>query len=281
MVLGHIFVRDVVSWLALFLVILVSSSLAMYVLHLRPIAGLDGERDFLSCLRPNAFHAAEFDMEAEWYLGSFFEFALVGDAPFACAVDSAHPRMATGLVTMMQFIIAVILVNLLIAQMGKTFDGIYEAQAMNSKFLFFETVRSFEEAHVLPPPFNIAETLMKAFVKVFDENPGQEPTAEGHTGDRSPPRNKRKGPQNMIDFQAKTSHYIYHYIVNNEGDVAQEDGHRTRRRPQHSRRRRRRRRRQSPRSRRSRSRRPSHMYTHTAQILALMASHVHSHCMMV
>ena len=46
------------------------------------------------------------------------------------------------LMWMYQFIIGVLLVNLLIAQMAKTFDSVKEASEMNYLFLFAQTVCS-------------------------------------------------------------------------------------------------------------------------------------------
>ena len=60
-----------------------------------------------------------------------YQGALNGDAYLECARASSHPRAASVLLSVFQIGVALLLVNMLIAMMAKTFDHVWEAQELN------------------------------------------------------------------------------------------------------------------------------------------------------
>ena len=60
----------------------------------------------------------------------------------------------------------ILLVNLLIALMSKTFDIVYENKAVNYNYLFSRLVISYGQQPLLPPPLNVLHFAGKLFYGV-------------------------------------------------------------------------------------------------------------------
>ena len=239
---------DIYNWMLVALVWLVAFSAAMQTLHMRSIAGQNGERDFLTCVQPDAFHADEWGLQFEWYLRSFFEFALLGEAPFECVTTSSERPTARLILYAFQGMFALVLVNLLIAQMSKTFDTIYETQTINALFLFHQTVTAWDDASLAPPPLNLlsiphdvcslcckfttwrGRTRRKSDVDSIRREDKVTP------GDDTPPPSANRAHKWKFfakDFFEKhpmgeLAEGVAGYIQQHENDVAQEEGHRAR-----------------------------------------------------
>ena len=72
-----------------------------------------------------------------------------------CARLSSHAILGSVLMYGCQAMVAVLLINMLIAMMAKTFDHVWEAQELNYQFLLAQTVLTWRSQPTNPPPFNV------------------------------------------------------------------------------------------------------------------------------
>ena len=86
---------------------------------------------------------------------ALFEGALVGDAYFGCMHRSSHPEYGVWLMYCFQIFTGLLMVNMLIAIMAKTFDTIYEAQEVNYMSLCVRLVWEYKDARAAPPTLNL------------------------------------------------------------------------------------------------------------------------------
>ena len=136
--------HDVFKWLQVLFVIILSFSNALYVLQARRTVGLDLSGEdlgsgviLLGCVQPARFTTTAGPTHGKTRL-------------------PARPSLKRGSVSLayMVQVVALLLINMLIAMMGKTFDK-YEAQALNLyMFLFCQTVTTWHEVPPPPPPLN-------------------------------------------------------------------------------------------------------------------------------
>ena len=80
------------------------------------------------------------------------ESSLTGGDFFECVRNSISPTGGWILVFVVYTIMSLLMLNMLIAQMAKTFDSVKEASEMNYLFLFAQTVCSVAEQPPVPPP---------------------------------------------------------------------------------------------------------------------------------
>ena len=99
------------------------------------------------------------------------ESMLLQEAPLACMREhSANAAVAEFLLMMFQLFTAILMLNMLIAMMAKTFDRIHSETAINFNFLRAQTITTWIEQHPSPPPFNLLAAmyapikLVKSFV---------------------------------------------------------------------------------------------------------------------
>ena len=156
LMVGRMLRRDVFNWLLVLGCILLSFSAALFVLH--------GGGEYVACLQPDAFHlgggggigsGGAWAAQALWHLRGVWEDALLSEAHFECTHAALLPGLAVPLAYLLQVLVALLLLNMLIAMMGKTFDNIYEAQEFNFLFLFCQTVTTWRDASPAPPPLNL------------------------------------------------------------------------------------------------------------------------------
>ena len=74
-----------------------------------------------------------------------------------CLSETSRPVAATLLFTIYLLASVVLLLNMLIAMMAKTFDKVWEAQAQNYQYIFSLTVVEWEEKPVAPTPLTLLE----------------------------------------------------------------------------------------------------------------------------
>lgn len=85
-------------------------------------------------------------------LAFLVEHALNGDAFFDCARTSKYPVATWALSAAYISLAGLLLLNMLIAMMAKSFDNVSEAQVMNYSFLFTQTVIEIDRGPPAPPP---------------------------------------------------------------------------------------------------------------------------------
>lgn len=84
------------------------------------------------------------------------ETMLLQEAPLECMrAHSANPATAGFLLMLFQLFTAVLMLNMLIAMMAKTFDRIHGETASNFNFLRAQTITTWVGQHPSPPPFNL------------------------------------------------------------------------------------------------------------------------------
>ena len=142
---------DVGKWLFVQLVLVVSFAAALCALSQPP-----SPADFF----PDACDLATVASAAKYrFLRSFvllLEAGLMEDAQLECARNhSTYPEAMFVLMVLFQLISVVIMLNMLIAMMAKTFDNVYEAQQLNFMFLRAQTIFTWIDAPPAPPPFNL------------------------------------------------------------------------------------------------------------------------------
>ena len=81
-----------------------------------------------------------------------FESSLTGADFFECSRGSDSPIPRYLLAVLSYALAGLLLLNMLIAMMAKTFDNVGEASSMNFNFLFAQIVMSTHEQPLLPPP---------------------------------------------------------------------------------------------------------------------------------
>ena len=97
------------------------------------------------------------------------ESSLTGGDYFECARDTGAPAAAWTLALVFATIMAVLLLNMLIAMMAKTFDNISEASATNYLFLFTQRVLALQSEPPTPPPFYALSLPSKVFGMRWEE----------------------------------------------------------------------------------------------------------------
>lgn len=149
--------KDIFNWLALLMIVLLALGSALYVLHVDGDAiGEVGVSDYVGCVDSEAVWLIDAQwMRWGWYVLHTWEGALLSAAPFECARYSVMPYLSVSLLYIQQMVVALLLINMLIAMMGKSFDIIYEAQSVNSLYLFSQTVAKWREKSIAPPPLNL------------------------------------------------------------------------------------------------------------------------------
>ena len=81
------------------------------------------------------------------FIGSF-----TAEGFFECVANSSKPVEGTLLMLLYFCLISILLLNMLIAMMAKSFDNVREAAAMNYVFLFSQTTHTISEQPPAPPP---------------------------------------------------------------------------------------------------------------------------------
>ena len=145
---------DVVSYLFILLSVLLAFAGAFLVLFEpdAPIASwpfnLPGGLDFSDC-SPDRFNGYATTLQ---FLA---EKALSGESFFDCSKLSDVSEAAWLLTLLFYFFTGLLLLNMLIAMMAKTFDNISEASAINFNMLLAQTTMSIDEQPPAAPPLNL------------------------------------------------------------------------------------------------------------------------------
>ena len=78
-----------------------------------------------------------------------------GDTELFCLERSEHWAVATSLMSIYLMLAVVLLMNMLIAQMSKTFDNVWEAQALEYQFISAQLVLQWAALPPAPPPLSL------------------------------------------------------------------------------------------------------------------------------
>ena len=142
-------VRDVLVWLFLYSFVLLGFAAALVALYSgAPPPGFVSEPG--ECIDPDSdFGAFGSALMLLW------EGGLTGEAYFECVRMSSAPNSGAVLMYIFQILVGLLLVNMLIAMMAKTFDNVAEAQEVNCMFLFAQTASEWRKNPRAPPSMEL------------------------------------------------------------------------------------------------------------------------------
>ena len=162
--MGFKMVGDVAKWLILVTAILLAYASSFTAL-LRGIPAFDPAIEGGTCAELHArFSCDAVDelakcAEAIGKLGRFggslrllFEESLNGDHFFDCQELVPNGTLLLVLAYSEMVVVVILMVNMLIALMAKTFDNVWEALGVNSQYLFAQLVLSWNSQVAVPPP---------------------------------------------------------------------------------------------------------------------------------
>ena len=92
-----------------------------------------------------------------WLAGftQLFESMLKQDSELACLRQNSSSWFTAPMIMLFQLFSAILMINMLIAMMAKTFDLIHSENNFNFKFLHARVVSTWVTQHPSPPPFNL------------------------------------------------------------------------------------------------------------------------------
>merc|ERR1712167_385245 len=166
-VLWHMMVSmlgDVVSFLQMLVVVLLGFTGVLAMVFWEDVVPLavNGECDGLIG-----------DGTTWWSISKkLFEGSMLGDAPFLECIELSN-HYWTGLVLTYTFtvIVVVLLLNMIMGMMGKTFDNYYDGATKEAAANFARIVQDWESRDALPAPFNLF--TVPAHVLVFALSKGK------------------------------------------------------------------------------------------------------------
>ena len=164
--------RDVAQWATLLLMILSAFVSALHTLYQTPgpnwMAAQEASSPTSATLSQTLDHdCIDFDEDFQSWDRAFFlllEGTLTNENWLECARLSSHAILGSALMYGCQAMVAVLLFNMLIAMMAKTFDTVWEAQELNYQFLLAQTVLTWRTQPTNPPPFNALRVPYYVFV---------------------------------------------------------------------------------------------------------------------
>ena len=98
------------------------------------------------------------DYFASWYVGIVYliENSVTGGDFFECVRNTPEVAITAWILSLVYFFfVALLLLNMLIAMMAKTFDNVAEAQAMNYTFLMAQMTVTIDQQPPTPPPLYV------------------------------------------------------------------------------------------------------------------------------
>jgi len=108
---------------------------------------------------PRCVSTGNFDEEFEFWprtLAILIEIVLQGGAvDFACVRSSSVPTVTWFLMVVFELITVIMLVNLLIALMAKSFDNMFELQEQHYLYLSSRQTSLWQQYPAVPPPLNL------------------------------------------------------------------------------------------------------------------------------
>jgi len=153
---------DMIRWIALLLPIIVSLVGAFITLFKQRSRGGSGAENWAQDTSCAMFHPAT----ADWFTGVLllFEIQIGKDVPFDCLEASPHATVAPQMLNFGLWLIVILMLNMLIAMMAKTFDRIFEKSMVDYQYNFAGFVLQMRQEHDVPPVlrlFSLPWTLGK------------------------------------------------------------------------------------------------------------------------
>jgi ankyrin repeat protein len=143
-------VRDVTIWLVLYAVVLLGFAAGLIALFSGPPPSGFVYAPADDCIAPDE------ELSTFWSaLLLLWEGGLTGEAYFECVRQSSSPIAAPILMYLFQIFVGLLMVNMLIAMMAKTFDNVAEAQEVNYMFLFAQTAAEWRKQPRAPPSIGL------------------------------------------------------------------------------------------------------------------------------
>ena len=98
-----------------------------------------------------------------------FEGSILGEAPMLeCIHQSHHPKAGLALMYSFMILTVLLLLNMIIAMMGKTFDAVYDTAKEESATQFARSVLSWELEKGMPAPLNMLSLPLSIINIVVD-----------------------------------------------------------------------------------------------------------------
>lgn len=156
---------DVSQWLMLVVVILFGFAASLYVVFKG--AAAEGVVERSRALKEGvprggggeADECDQYTFEIGANLGHdmivLYQSLMGGDTELFCLEQSEHWAVATSLMSVYLMLAVVLLMNMLIAQMSKTFDNVWEAQALEYQFISAQLVLQWAALPPAPPPLSL------------------------------------------------------------------------------------------------------------------------------
>jgi len=146
--------------------------------------------------------------------------SVTGDNFFECVRDSTHPIGGWVLAFLFYSGLGLLMLNMLIAMMAKTFDNVWEAAVPNFQYLFTQMVHSLIEQPPAPPPLYLL-TLPYECVQIVKWCCKWKGVTE-NTAD-----NEMTVKIELEKSEDELARELTEYILDNQDDVAQEERWRT------------------------------------------------------
>ena len=182
--------RDVVMWLVLVGALVLAFAASFHTIFKGTKASLDGDCEGLE---------VEIGSGVSRSIWVLIKQLLGTDPVLDCLEETAYSLMSTGLLGLYLILAVIMLVNMLIAMMAKTFDVVWESQALNYQFVFARTVLSWADKPATPPPlllltvpYQAATTVLCAPARVIERLCGRKKERRhsrfrsGRLGDAAP-----------------------------------------------------------------------------------------------
>jgi len=147
--------------------------------------------------------------------------SVTGDNLFECVRDSTHPIGGWALAFLYYAFLGLLMLNMLIAMMAKTFDNVWEAAVPNFRYLFTQMVHSLKEQPPAPPPLYLL-TLPYECVQIIKWCRDQQKGVSKDTAD-----NEMTAKIELEKSEDELVRELTEYIQDNQDDVAQEERWRT------------------------------------------------------
>jgi len=144
-----IMLSDVLKWLVLTVWPLIAFTSSFTVLFREPYGSISD---------PTGSCDSDFDVDfEEWSstLSTLMEVVLLSDVDLSCIRKSSIPELSWVLMATFLLVNVIMLVNLLIALMAKSFDNIFELQEKIFLYLFARQATMWQRYPAVPPPLNL------------------------------------------------------------------------------------------------------------------------------
>eukprot|EP00966_Prymnesium_polylepis_P041780 970105-Prymnesium_polylepis.1 len=142
---------DLFTWLIIAIIPILAFTFALHTLYRDPYSyeNRAGEDDDCAFMVPDT----TFESSGDGFI-FLIEAMLSADGKYRCFRESSQPIWGTGYMMLFTLLTVIMLVNMLIALMAKTFDNVFEKQEMHFLYLKVRTIDCWMRYADMPPPLN-------------------------------------------------------------------------------------------------------------------------------